>query len=111
MQYMKETPASQQYFSPTSLLTSLLIRITMASSQYPQSTASSVTLTEGASTHLTGPPKAQDPSKTQDLEAKLSDTHAEAPSHSNKSPLSTVRKHVLLALFAMVGDSYNIRLC
>jgi len=83
----------------------------MASSQYPQSTSSSVTLAEAASTHPTEPHKLQDSSKTQDLEAKLSDTHAEPPSTSNKAPLSTIRKHVLLALFAMVGDPYDIGLC
>ena len=111
MQYMKETSASQQFFSPTSSLTSLLIRITMASSRYPHSTSSSVTLAEAASTHPTEPHKLQDPIKTQDLEASRSDAHAEAPSTSNKAPLSTIRKHVLLALFAMVGDPYNIGLC
>jgi len=83
----------------------------MPNSQYPHSTASSVTLAEAASTHLTDPHKLQDPIKTQDLEASRPDAHAEASSTSNKAPLSTIRKHVLLALFAMVGDSHNIGLC
>lgn len=86
-------------------------QITMASSQYPQSTSSSVTLAEAASTHPTEPHKLQDPIKTQDLEASRSNGHTEAPSTSDKAPLSTIRRHVLLALFAMVGDSYNIGLC
>jgi hypothetical protein len=75
----------------------------MASSQYPHSTSSSVTLTEDLSNHPTNPQKLQDANKPQDLEANQSDTEAEAPSTPDKAPLSSIRRHVLLALFAMVS--------
>jgi hypothetical protein len=82
----------------------------MASSQYPHSTSSSVTLTEDVSDHPTNPPKRQDAFKPQDLEANQSNPQAEPPSISDKAPLSTIRKHVLLALFAMVSDMYTASL-
>jgi hypothetical protein len=81
----------------------------MASSQYPHSTSSSVTLTEGVSNQPIDPNKVQDASKPQDLEANQSDTLTEAESTADKAPLSSIRKHVLLALFAMVSGSHESR--
>jgi hypothetical protein len=76
----------------------------MTSSQYPHSTSSSVTLTEDVSNYPAIPQKLLDANKPQDLEGNQSDTLAEGPSASDIAPLSTIRKHVLLALFAMVSD-------
>jgi len=77
----------------------------MTSTQHPPtpSTSSSVTLTEVAPVHPDKKQKADDAGSAQDLEAHIPHESGEASSSNDKPTLSSLRKHVLLALYAMVG--------
>jgi len=81
----------------------------MTSTQHPPppSTSSSVTLTEAVPAHPDLKKKADDAGSTQDLEAHIPQESGEASSSTDKPTLSSLRKHVLLALYAMVG--YNLK--
>lgn len=92
---------------PFTDFSSHIVKMTAQQHPAPPSNSSSVTLNEPTADHSTGPKKLDDTGKPSDLEANTPDPSVEVPTHTDKAPLSTIRKHVLLALFATVCPNLN----